>query len=339
MRVPYRRSLHERYLDRFAKKYSLLYQQSPNRDGFLDTFELRLSAFYSPAMDDAYQSELVETYIAGLHLRQPSSVLMPQLLACQKKWYGYHYMRTEYNQNYPHVDLFVLESKLLRICKRIIRILICRVFLKIINELKKARARGGLREREEMAILRRMEQGQVPTAANTIPPERGFRWKSPFAEKRIQTLHEQLINARYIHSDTKAEHFAEIFSGDLVVNPTVWIATSTALLFLVQEMIAQEMITLPEDIEQKYKRKKVLERLRDEKSPNADNAELQAIKQELGAWLYARITACFLDKAVSKFTNKRLKFANNQLHNRKTSETPSAGRGLVKILNRVSKVT
>ncbi len=335
----YRGTLIERYLVRYTKKHALHYEQSPYRDSFLETFESSIGDFYYPAIADPYQSELVDLFKIALHFKQSSSELYSKIMACRKKWYEQYYMGTEYGQDYIELDEFILVTNYPKIFKNILRLVVSNYYLNTIAELKTARLRGGLRDREEMAILRRMQNGNAKSNTTNTYPERGFRWKSPYAQTRIKILHERLVSGRYIHSDTKVEQFVQIFSGDPVEHPTVWIKSTTALVFLFQEMIQQEMLTLPEHIEAKSNERRRIENLQKKvNDPTKNMQELKALKQEISHWLYLTIAACFISKDFKKITGSKLKHASNQLNNRKTSETPAAGRDLTRLLRTVSLV-
>jgi hypothetical protein len=330
-----------RFHRRAAKKYHDLYLNHPNRDALLAVYESKLNRFIDHAYADAYQSELVEEFQFALQNKHTFVDLVKKLLKLQQQWAGQHYWGTEYDQPYIPLDRFVYVTAIDKILKHILRMVYARIFQNLIEQLKQARQRGGLRDREELAILRRFVQGEQQANRTAQNPERGFRWVSPYAKARIEALYERLIKAKYIHTTTKLENFAQIFSGDPVEHPTIWLKPLTALICLFQQMISQEMLTLDAEMEKNRCDKQGLEKLLKETSGEQHKKyqdQYMALQQKFSSWFYACLRACFLNEKLKPYSGKQLKNASNQLNNRNRNKTPMVARDLERLLKVVSSV-
>lgn len=326
-----------RYKAFVLQKYKQAYIDSPDRDAFIEAVKAPLMDFLLDVVTDPYQREINSIWRQGFHLKKKLADTLQQLEKVRHYYYQQQWFGMQYNQPYEPVDDFVEVTEPKTIIRFLIRCGVANYFHNVIMQLEQARKRGGLHEREELSILRKVaENTPLPSLENRN--QIGFKWVGDCREKRINSLYINLLNRGYLHKQTSPEQFAIIFSETPVEKPVVWLKTLVQLLYLTDRLLDTELLLMPEDLETMRKKKKHLLVLKNRNQlDEKQNAELKQIQHRISVWQYERMQACFLDKQGKELSGKKLKHTRNDLDNKNV--IPKTANEIESIITKLLSIT
>ncbi len=294
------------------------YKLSPDRDGFLSLMKADLIERLSPVLSDSFLSEIVKIWQRGFHLRQSLTDVLQKIEKVRRKYFEIYDASFDAKEIFhlEEIDPLVIEEDPREIVKFLVRHGVENYFFSVVQALETARQRGGLREREEMAILSRVERGEkmTPTSSGS---EIGFRWAGIKVQQRMEELYDFLKQKGFILRQTTREQFKEVFSDKPVETRVTWLKTSKQLLLFVEAFLDKELIYIPPNLEKKRKRIRELSVIKARgKNTPAQDGELRGLLHEVNHWLYSRIGAGFKNKKGISFTSKALKHTRNDVFNK-----------------------
>lgn len=294
--IPYPHNWFAAYRNYMLRLYEQPYLRSDDRDAFLSSLKATLYSFLIPITEDPYQTEIIQMWRNASHLNQPFDKTLLQIEKCRKDYRQQQWFGIEYSQPYVPVADFVERSKPREITKFLIKSEAFIYFLRVVVALEAARKRGGLHEREERAILLRAKNGEN-IVSSTTGTQTGFSWSGSKEKEQITALYVKLLQNGFIHKQTSPEQFSQLFSGSDIENPVIWMKSTKHLLFLIDTLIKQNLLSIPRDLEKKRHRSEELqvERNRGKISKEKDD-ELRSLLHEINHWLYPLIVACFKNK-------------------------------------------
>lgn len=299
---------------RFEQSYLL----SHNRDAFLEVAKTDLVDELLPITLDKYLTEITRIWRRGFSYRIPLVKTMQQIETVRQKYYELHTASFDYKEMFDveDVNAFVVEEDPREIIKFLIAKGVYNYFFNVVQALEIARKRGGLREREEMAILLKAKNGEKINAESS-QTEIGFKWNGIKAARRLETLYERLRQKGFINKYTSQEDFNTLFSDLPVDNRVMWLKTSKQLLLFIETLLDKELIFIPSALAKKRNRSRELfvKKTRGKTTKTEEN-ELRGLLHEVNHWLYPLIGACFKNKKGIPFTSNSLKHTRNDIFNK-----------------------
>lgn len=318
-----RRTVIQRYKAIIFLKMEKLYLESKHRDRFLSVMKIPLNNFLLEVVNDPYMSEVNEIFLVGSTLNRKIKDLLTEAEKCRSKWLDQFYYGVNVNE-------FVLKNNRVDIYKFMVKVTVASFFLQVINNLETARSRGGLREREELSIIRKAKEENNTEQVRTIK-EVGFEWREENASKQIEALYNKLLKRGYIDRQTSSEQFNQLFNSQPVEFPVMWLKTSFLFMYLIEELLNQKLIEMPDGLEPKRERcKELLIKINRRTITEEENAEYKSYLHEVSRWQYERMAACFVNKTVKPYNSDTLKSTRNKLINQQ--DGIPAGGGELKIM-------